>query len=99
MPPPSSPQWSYCLNFGWRDSAKKNRLVHVWHTESKVSFQRCTLFKFIFKEYFSSDGSCVSQLVWLPCRPIFKDIAVIHFAFNIKRLSLMEAAIWGPLMR
>lgn len=35
MPSPSSPQCSYCLIPGWR---KKNRLIHVWQSESKVSF-------------------------------------------------------------
>lgn len=103
MPSPSSPQWSYCLNSGWRDSVKKNRLIHVWHTESKVSFQRCTLFKFFFGECFSIRLFHFLATCLVPSSACFFVCLLVFFYcflryITIIRLSLMVAAIRGPLM-
>lgn len=87
MPSPSSPQWSYCLNSGLRDGVlRKNRLIHIWHSKSKASFQRYTLFQvFLWWRFF---------IRWFPFLPTCLVTLLACFLHFLRYIIVDSYFIW-----
>lgn len=67
MPPPTSLQWSYCLNSGWRDSVEKKQVnTHLAHWKSSIPYiQRFLKIMFFIRCFFCFLGQFVTISAFL----------------------------------